>query len=46
LILVTRFTSKAPAFNNRRLGHPKFQVKGRATRHDFVNGKERKGLPR
>jgi hypothetical protein len=32
LILVTRLTSKAPAFKNRRLGHPKFQVKGRATR--------------
>src|ERR1019366_10765223 len=32
LILVTRFTSKAPAFKNRRLGHPKFNYKGRATR--------------
>jgi hypothetical protein len=36
LILVTRFTSKAPAFKNRRLGHPKFQVKGRATRPGTV----------
>ena len=25
LILVTRFTSKAPAFKNRRLGHPRFK---------------------